>query len=364
MMVKAQFSLEFITGVSVMLIVYVLAIGAYSYYTENNIIEDSFSEHICYNIANAIDAAVIGRDGFSLNISVPYRVYIKELTGVKITNNFTLTVGWEDEISACSLVTNDITNITVYGGKSSATNIGGKIYVTSMYTNTTEASVGETVKINASYVKGSRAVVIIKNETDTITSLPVSWYQENANQSSTTGTWTGAANTIDGDFNTPGYVTICGVGVTCYKYGNLSVNYSKPDGAEREDSIWKTKTVYGTVLQTIPSSCWNQAVLQFRIVSDHRVACSGFCVSYFDVNRYCWNGSNWQSLDTGMKPPVSNNTVFEEAMDWEGGDFATISNNAITYDWNTIGLTPGIYIINVIDEDYPKLFAEREVILK
>jgi len=166
-MVRAQTGLEFITGVTIMLVIYVLAIGAYSYYTENNIIEDTFAEHICYKFSEGVNAAVIGGDGFSINLSVPYKVYSEDLTTIRVSDNYTITVEWDDRITACSIVTRNITNQVVYSGKVSATNIDSTVYLASINTNQTEYSIGESARITSQYIKGATAnlTIFYSNET-------------------------------------------------------------------------------------------------------------------------------------------------------------------------------------------------------
>jgi len=160
-MVRAQISLEFITGVTIMLTIYVLTIGTYSWYTENKIIEQSFAEHICYKFSEGVDAAVIGGDGFSINISVPSKIYADVLNGIIVSNNFTTTVDWDSGIAACSIVTGNITGIWVYSGKISATNIDGMIYLTSINTDKLEYVIGDSVDIDAGYIKGSSANIVV-----------------------------------------------------------------------------------------------------------------------------------------------------------------------------------------------------------
>jgi hypothetical protein len=177
-MVRAQISMEFITGITVMLVIYVLAVGAYSYYTENNIIEDVFAEHICYGISEGVDSAVIGGNGFSINMTIPYRIYNDDITGVLVTTNHTLTVDWESGIAACSIITNNITDIWMYSGGVSATNIDETIYVTSIWTDKSYYDESDLVYINSSHILGSTAKIEITDESGsavyTNSSVPVS----------------------------------------------------------------------------------------------------------------------------------------------------------------------------------------------
>jgi len=189
-MVRAQTGLEFITGITIMLVIYVLAIGVYSYYTENRIIDVSFAEHICYKVSEGIDAAVIGGNGFSINISIPYRVYFDDLNNVSISNNYTATVEWESGIKACSIITRNITVQSVYPGKFSATNMDGRIYLTSIKTNSTQYSSGQAALISSRFINGATANLTISYANGTILKGPL--------------TRTASSNTIYYTWNTTG----------------------------------------------------------------------------------------------------------------------------------------------------------------
>ncbi|MDD5182351.1 MAG: hypothetical protein PHC66_04245 [Candidatus Nanoarchaeia archaeon] len=189
-MVRAQSGLEFITGVTIMLVIYVIAIGAYSYYTENNIIEDTFAEHVCYKFSEGINAAVIGGDGFSINMSVPYKVYADPLTAIRVSGNYTATVEWSDKIAVCSIVTRNITSQVVYSGKVSATNMDSTVYLTSIDTNQSDYLVGEAALIMSQYINGAAANLTIFYSNGTALLGPL--------------TRTAASNSINYTWNTAG----------------------------------------------------------------------------------------------------------------------------------------------------------------
>jgi hypothetical protein len=377
-MVRAQSGLEFITGVTIMLVIYVLAIGAYSYYTENNILEDTFAEHLCYKFSEGVNAAVIGGDGFSINLSVPYKVYSEDLTSIQVSDDYTATVEWESRITSCSIITNNITDIEVYSGKISATNIDGGIYLTSLNTNGTEFDIGDMINITAKYVKGSQVKIYVINSTgqnvDEITVIPdssssetVSYdYHESPDQSSTSGNWLyGVGNLTDGDWSTNNTAPLCSSSPCTYN-GYLYVNYSKPMDANRTYTRWVAKDCDTTRYLTVPASCWSQSNLQFRVNSGE------FRIGPSSLKSYewgCWNGTNWQCISPSCSsgPPYymfTCNNIYEEGMNWSSVTQVTDYASQINYGLDTTGYAPGVYTIRTVCTDYPNMASEREVNLR
>ncbi len=76
------------------------------------------------------------------------------------------------------------------------------------------------------------------------------------------------------------------------------VNYTKPSGAVGS-SLWKVKDNTGTANLTIPSACWSQSTLQFRIYSNEPGGA-------WD----CYNGSGWSRLRS------EGSEMYEEGIFW------------------------------------------------
>lgn len=132
-------------------------------------------------------------------------------------------------------------------------------------------------------------------------------YQETANVSTACGgkdtgsynwtsSWIDKGNTSDGDWDT--------FGESYYLSGYMFVNYSKPDNATALNSTWKVKDSSGTAELSIPTACWSQEPLQFRIRS--------YWVFIGTTTWSCWNGSEWQTL----RYTTGSDDIYEEAMSW------------------------------------------------
>ena len=110
----------------------------------------------------------------------------------------------------------------------------------------------------------------------------------------------------DGNYSTGGIVNATGSPAIMY------VNYTKPS-LSNSSSLWQTRWVApngsGTVFTnyTIPSNCWSQTPLQFRVLLDY----SAF------TQLDCHNGTDWQLINnaTGLDAGA----FFEEAMFWDIG---------------------------------------------
>ncbi len=149
-------------------------------------------------------------------------------------------------------------------------------------------------------------------------------YQETANQSSvgdgncglnyggsygSSGTWYNLNNTYDGNWSSLGFGSACDSNF-------LYINYSKPDNA-LSSSFWMEKYYYGTTNRTIPSQCFNQNVLQFRL--DSYVVCEA-APSFIQLD--CFNGTGWQLIGTDS----SSNSIYEEAMIWNISNVSSPGN--------------------------------------
>ncbi len=97
---------------------------------------------------------------------------------------------------------------------------------------------------------------------------------------------------------------------------NMYINYTKPSRAV-SSSFWQVKDGDGTINLTIPSTCWSQSPLQFKIVSS--------AIGTFHVEEYCKNSTGWHLLQNATG--VGSRAFYEEAMQW---------NRTIRVDNNTI----------------------------
>ena len=161
---KAQISIEFLTGVAVMLFIYVTTIGIYSSYAQTDIIESEIAQEICYRVATGVSSAVIGGNGFTVNISLPYRIQANNYNAVIISNQSLVTVDWKNGLFACSIVSQNVTGKFVYPGKFSANNINSVVYITSVTTDDLTYVPGETVKISGGYFLNNTIVNVINEQ--------------------------------------------------------------------------------------------------------------------------------------------------------------------------------------------------------
>jgi hypothetical protein len=158
---RAQISIEFMTGVAVMLFIYVTTIGIYSSYAQTDMIESELGQEICYRVATGVSSAVIGGNGFAINISLPYRIQANNYNAIIISNQSIITVDWKSGEFACSIISQNVTGKWVYPGKFSANNINEIVYITSVTTDNLTYSPGEPVKISGGYFLNNTLVNIV-----------------------------------------------------------------------------------------------------------------------------------------------------------------------------------------------------------
>lgn len=160
---KSQVSLEFLIGVGFLLIIYIATIGAFSYFSQNRLIEKEDIQQACYTVSTGIDSATIGGEGFSMNVTMPY-VFDKEGNFLTIIVNSQASI--IDVISpktmfSCSIISQNVTNLTMYAGKFSLNNINKTIYISAVLTDKLYYNVGETVHINGSYYLNNVSLTIL-----------------------------------------------------------------------------------------------------------------------------------------------------------------------------------------------------------
>jgi hypothetical protein len=169
---RSQISIEFMTGVAVMLFIYVVTIGLYSSYVQTDMIESEISQEICYIVANGVNSAVIGGNGFANNISLPYRIYGHNYNTIIISNSSTVTVDWGSGIRACSIISQNITGKWVYPGKFSASNINDTVYITSVQTDKLTYTEGENVHISGGYFLNDVKVNVVNYNQNSLPGYP------------------------------------------------------------------------------------------------------------------------------------------------------------------------------------------------
>ena len=109
MIVKAQISIEFMVGISILLLIYIVAISFFSFYTQDVLVEKELGQQVCYRISTAVDSAVVGGSNFVINTTLPDKIYdndyffqidLKEIDGV---NRTIVTVDWNKSMTSCSI---------------------------------------------------------------------------------------------------------------------------------------------------------------------------------------------------------------------------------------------------------------------
>ena len=168
-------------------------------------------------------------------------------------------------------------------------------------------------------------------------------YQETANVSTSCGGFsTGnyrtynlvvSNKTYDGDWIASSFSSFDSL----LENGTLWINYTKPTNSI-ESSLWQIADCYDAgspfspVNLSIPFSCWNQNLLQFRMISS---------VSDYHTYSDCYNGSTWINLrNTG---DIDCAYITEEAMIWDYGTSRNLSiSKYVNVTSATINLT-GVY---------------------
>ncbi|HDQ60008.1 MAG TPA: hypothetical protein ENN30_02335 [Candidatus Woesearchaeota archaeon] len=147
---KSQISIEFITGVAIMLFIFALTLFSYSGYTEEDITISEQMQQICYTVSSYVDSAVIGRGNFFLNGTLPYKAAGKDYF-VVIENDSFVTVNTKTMIFACSINTQNITSVYMDGGDFSMANLNNTIYVSRLVSYKTEYAPGEEITVEGGY---------------------------------------------------------------------------------------------------------------------------------------------------------------------------------------------------------------------
>ena len=145
--------------------------------------------------------------------------------------------------------------------------------------------------------------------------------QENANDTACSGVWggLGCGNAYDGNWGTWVYSA-------ANEYSYLYLNYTKPANAAAT-SLWHVKDANGETNLSIPSDCWNQNPLWFKVES--------YTGATTHVKWYCYNTSSnsWQLL----RSISGKMQVYEEAMRWHYSNWQIwndASNPDTSFPWS------------------------------
>ena len=113
------------------------------------------------------------------------------------------------------------------------------------------------------------------------------------------GTWHSSypcSNAYDGNWGSFG---------TAYPSDSfLYVNYTKPTGS-LGSSLWLIKDAGATINLTIPSNCFSESPLQFKVRAKYS--------SPYEAFWSCWNSTDWEQLRDGGSASFQ---IYEEAMWW------------------------------------------------
>lgn len=162
---KAQISIEFMIGIMFLLVIYIAALSGFNTFANTNIIQNEAAKQVCYTVSSAISSADIGGSGFSMNESIPYSIGASYDYSLSVLNKSVVDINWPNGFFSCSMITQNITSITMYAGKFSLNNINGTVYISSVYTDKLVYNISETVHTNGTYFFNNVSLVIYNNGT-------------------------------------------------------------------------------------------------------------------------------------------------------------------------------------------------------
>jgi hypothetical protein len=148
---KAQVSTEFLLGVGILFIVYVVSLTGFSTFAQAQLLENEEARQACYTVSASIDSTTVGGHGFSMNVTLPYRFDIEQNFLIIVFNQSNIDVVWPGGFFSCSMITQNVTQITMFAGKFSLNNINNTVYVSSVSTDKLRYDLGEDVTINGTY---------------------------------------------------------------------------------------------------------------------------------------------------------------------------------------------------------------------
>ncbi len=170
---KSQMSIEFLTGVVILLLIYVVTISVFSNYIQTGIIPAERGKQICYRITNDVNSALIGGSGFTINSSIPYTINGDEYFAfINPLNSSLLTIDWGDSQFSCSMNTQEVSIIFFKPCDFSVNNVDENIILSTVSSDKLEYEVGENVEIYGGvYLTNVNLLIlnedneVLKNET-------------------------------------------------------------------------------------------------------------------------------------------------------------------------------------------------------
>lgn len=163
---KSQVSMEFLTGVAVMLFIYALVIGLFGSQVQTPMVKNELGRQICYSVARTIDSASSGGAGFSARNTLPQTIN-GDYYWVLVSNDSLVSVYWDDKVTACSISTQNITKNEFYSCSFAVMNTGNSLVVSAVWTDKLIYNLGENITINGGYFP-SNASLKAYNETNVL----------------------------------------------------------------------------------------------------------------------------------------------------------------------------------------------------
>jgi len=161
---KSQISLEFLVGIIFLFIIYVVSLSGFSSFAKTQLIQNEEAKQACYTVSSAISAADVGGPGFSMNVSLPYRIDNEFNFLVIILNRSSVDINWPNGFYSCSMITQNVTNLQMYAGKFSLNNVNRTIYVSSVSTDKLLYNTSGQVIINGTYFLHDVSISVYNND--------------------------------------------------------------------------------------------------------------------------------------------------------------------------------------------------------
>lgn len=169
---KAQISIEFLTGVAIILGLYLGILGLYSHFSQGIMMEKETAKELCYILATAINTCAVGGDGFTANYTIPYKLGRTTDYFFMVLNESTITVDWPDGLYACSIITQNVTTGKIVAGKISINNINDQVIISSIYTEEKEYNLGDSINITGYYFEGNVTLKIEDENGNLVSGYP------------------------------------------------------------------------------------------------------------------------------------------------------------------------------------------------
>lgn len=161
---KSQISIEFLVGVMFLLMIYVVSLSGFSSFAKTQMLQSESAREVCYVVSSAISSADTGGDGFSMNSTLPYKLDNEYNFFVIVLNKSSVDINWPSGFFSCSMITQNVTDIVMYSGKFSLSNINRTIYISSVSTDKLLYSLGQQVKVNGTYYINNVSLALYLND--------------------------------------------------------------------------------------------------------------------------------------------------------------------------------------------------------